>query len=673
MLVSLAVLLLSLCVPLLRQVHMIPLIAAVWLLATMLYMVSYAQRVEPTEGLTEEPLVLTVQVMDTENTTVLQVQEGALPTGTRLLFYPNNPEIMPGKYDCFQSEFVLKPYTDKTELSGLMRRSGGVWLVVQELDTARMAATLSPGDVPKTAVLDTIRQRLVTDMSRSLDGDTGALVTGVCYGADQSLSAETTAAFRACGLSHLLAVSGLHMTVLVQAVIWVLSRLHVCRWLRCLIASAGLLFFMGIVGLSASVVRAGVVCLIVMCGRCLRRQADTRNSLGLALLILLGADPFAAYDVGLLLSFSATYGLLCFAGPLQETMAQVWRPKRLSGLYDSAVSIISLSISATVATLPILALCFGEVSLMAVPTNLVTSFPATGILLFGCASSLCEVLRLTFLSQPLRLVAGLCAKYVLWVCEKFSDFSLATVALDAAFLLLWVVGSCVVLFCGWHILGTYGRRALYGFCVVVLCAGLLLHRGSLYSVLRVQRVTDEKAPATAVAYQGSVVLVISPQSTAQLYHTRDMLQTLGEGRVDAVFILGGKEPALSCLPDILGGYMTDNTHVLYTDLSWNPPVDGVELTGAAKLGDVVKAYQKDSVLYLAYEDYTLAFSSAVSEIEGVQAVFGTQKAGALLYETDGSVPLSSVAEMVAFQNEEWYQEEDGYVVFGTGTQAASEN
>lgn len=73
-------------------------------------------------------------------------------------------------------------------------------------------------------------------------------------------------------------------------------------------------------------VRAGILCIVVLLGSCVKRRADSLNSMGLALILLLAADPYAAYDIGLQLSFAACLGLLWlypFAGTSAAIMGSV--------------------------------------------------------------------------------------------------------------------------------------------------------------------------------------------------------------------------------------------------------------------------------------------------------------------------------------------------------------
>lgn len=650
-----AVLTVSLCIPAVRRIHIIPLVAAVCLIATAAYQTAYLLRVKPSEACVGRPVSLQVQVMQIDNYVLLKVQEGELPKGTQLAFYPSWQDDVFEIYDRFTATFVLDTYDSGSELSQQMRRAYGTWLRVKTVDTKQIVETLMHGDAPWTDVFVRIRRFLVADIERFLDGDIGAVVAGICYGADDGLSDKAVSDFRACGVSHLFAVSGLHMTVLLQGVLYVLHRLRFKRVWRCVIASTVLLGFMAIVGFSASVVRAGVVCLVMLVGTCLRRRADSRNSLGIALLILLVPDPFAAYDVGLLLSFAATYGLLFWTGPIGWLLLLRRAPKRFAKLRRAAAGAVSLSMAAMLATLPVLALYFGQVSLMSVPANLLTTFSAEVVLIAGCLSSLFSLIGLSVFARPLCLLAGLMSRYLLWICQKFSSFSFTTVAISARFLLLWLIGVYVLLLLGRRVLSKQGLTALGGLCVCMLCIGLLLNRAIAYPTLRVRSASNKDELAVTVSYRGSTVVVTAPSSASSLYGIADALDAFSASHIDALFIIGGEEPGISYIPLVLKEFLTDDTQVFYSDLPWVSPLNGVSLENCCvRLGGSFQAQWEHDQLAVEWNTKTLLFTAGRDLIGTADAMFSIGQTPVAVRTDTGILPLAADNNHVEFKNERWY-------------------
>ncbi len=612
------VFILSLCIPVCRRIHAIPLTAAVCLLATGAYHIAYLQRLKPTEVTAEQSLSLDVQVIENDPNVLLQVIGGDLPRGTRLVWYSPDAELAVEPYDRFSSVFTVEPMAGGSTFSQLMCRANGTWLRVHTVQTTAVQETLTAGRVPWTVCFSQLRKQLVRAIEQNLDGDIGAAVAGICYGADEHLSDGAVSGFRTCGVSHLFAVSGLHMTVLLQGLIYLLRRLRVKHVWRSVLGMVLVVGFMAIVGFSASVVRAGVVSLVTLFGSCLRRSADERNSLGLALLILLIPNPFAVYDAGLLLSFAATFGLLCWTKPIEQSLLRGREPKHCARLIKTVVATVSVSLAALLATLPVLVIYFGRVSLLSVPVNLLTTLPAEVVLITGCVGSLLSMCGIAVIAQPLLLLAGLASRYLLWVCEKFSSFSLATVAIRAPFLLLWLIGAYFLFLTGRRVLGRQGLSLLSGVCVCILCVGLLLHRGTVYNALRTESVNGKNGLSVVVSYRGGTVLVTAPDSISTLYGVKDALDALGLARIDAVFVIGGEESASLYIPTVLKEYITDTTPMLYSD----PSRGGIPLSRyRVKLGTSLEAQWQQEELLLNWHEKTLLFTARSEAATKADAVF----------------------------------------------------
>ncbi len=630
-------------------------IAGTVVVAVLIFGGAWQRQVVPPQSCLGQTITLSVRVTESEERVVLTVENGDLPEGTQVVFYPSDPELTLAPQDRFTSSFVLDEYTDGTPFSRMIRRASGVWLRAKRVDMEALQKTLVVCENPTLPLFVRVRNALAQVPMRKLQGDIGAVVAGICYGVDEQLSDTATEAFRACGVSHLFSVSGLHMTVLLQALRWLLRRMRVKHRVRPVISVIFLLGFMATVGFEASVVRSGTLCLVVLLGDGIKRQADTRNSLGLALLILLLVDPFAAYDVGLLLSFAATYGLLCWTRPIQAFLMRGTLPPFWERIRRPIAMAVAVSLAAMLATLPIMAIYFGRVSLITVVANLFTTLPAEVALIAGLLGSVLSIPGITVLSEPLILIAGVAARYLLWLCEKFSTFSFATVAIGASFLLLWIVGVCVVCRFGFRALGSYGRAALLGACAAILCVGILLNRGARYDSLRIASASKEDLAIT-VAYRGSTVAVLAPTNVQSLYRLRDELQAQAIMRVDVLCLIGGKEPVLSYVPSVLGGYLSEHTQVLYDSLPWHPPLDGQPLSGnTVMLGDALTVQRCGEHLELVWGDHTVLFGATepMDVARAADAVCGVGETPIMVMTKDGPLFVPAECGPVVYRSGQW--------------------
>lgn len=190
------------------------------------------------------------------------------------------------------------------------------------------------------------------------------------------LSVDVSDAYRNAGLSHLLAISGLHLSILVAALRGVLSVFGMRKRTRELIALLVIVFYCFLTGFSPSVVRASIMLGAVLIGEMTLTESDSLTVLFLALMALLLANPYALLSLGLQLSFLSCLGLLLpepFVAELQRKIRGRYdvRFYRLRRIAASLVGSLAMTVSAVVFTFPVVMINFGSFSYLSPLTNLV--------------------------------------------------------------------------------------------------------------------------------------------------------------------------------------------------------------------------------------------------------------------------------------------------------------
>lgn len=266
-----------------------------------------------------------------------------------------------------------------------------------------------------------LRYRFSDVVDEQLTGQTAAVLKGILFGDKSGMTGRMSAAFSASGLSHIVAVSGMHVGYILLLLYVLTDLLKIRRWTANLIAAVLLLAYMLLVGTTPSVIRATVLGLIAIFGKTIDRRADTLTSMGAAALVILLLNPLAAFDTGFMLSFAAALGIVVFARDIEWRLNARFEQSRLfqHKWVRKVGSILCVTISAQIFTIPILMLSFGEVSLW----GLLTGVLVTPImpLLMAAGFVLCI---LGSVWQPLALpAAGLCfllVSYVQGVARAFA-------------------------------------------------------------------------------------------------------------------------------------------------------------------------------------------------------------------------------------------------------------
>jgi competence protein ComEC len=225
------------------------------------------------------------------------------------------------------------------------------------------------------------RERLALAARRALPPREAALVRAIGAGDAGAIDPATTASFSRSGLAHVLSVSGLHLVVvafglarLVRALLLrvdaLAERVDARRGAAAATLPLALVYALA-TGADVPVLRAAIAAAVALGGAILDREAPAANTLALAALVLLAADPGAAIDPSLQLSFSAVAGLVLWAGPLRRALPfppparGTWRARLVEPLVSGACA----SVAASVATAPVLAFHFRQLPLLGVVAN----------------------------------------------------------------------------------------------------------------------------------------------------------------------------------------------------------------------------------------------------------------------------------------------------------------
>jgi competence protein ComEC len=301
---------------------------------------------------------------------------------------------------------------------------------------ARGTPQIMAGPNAALTVIERVREGLRQSVA-GLAPEARALVPALVLGDTGAMDDDLAASFTTTGLTHLTAVSGANLTILL-AFLGVASRWLGMRgwWLRGFSAVA-IVGFVALCRAEPSVVRAAAMGLVATgsLGRA-RGRAGMRPLAGaVAFLVIL--DPWMSRSWGFALSVLATGGIIWWAGRWADRLARwLWRP---------LAEAVTITLSAQLATQPVVAALSGQVSLVSLPANLVAGplvGPATvlGFLAAGCAVPLPAV------ASVFGWAAGWCALAIAAVARVFAGAPSAKIAWSAdAFSLAALALACMLL------------------------------------------------------------------------------------------------------------------------------------------------------------------------------------------------------------------------------------
>ena len=267
--------------------------------------------------------------------------------------------------------------------------------------------------------------------------DARELVPALVAGDDGGLDPEVADDFRTTGLTHLLAVSGTNLTLVVGFLV-ILGRWTGVRgrWIHVL-AAVGIIGFVMVARTEPSVVRAAAMGTVALIGMGRNGRSRGTRGLGVAVLVLLLVDPGLGVSAGFALSVLATGGILLLAPAWRDALMR-WTPRWVA-------EAVSVPLAAQVACTPVVAAISGEVSLVAVGANLLAAPAVAPATVLGLAGGL-----LGLLWGPLGVVvaapAAWSAEWIITVAEHGADLPTAAVTWGTSPpALLLLTGLCLLL------------------------------------------------------------------------------------------------------------------------------------------------------------------------------------------------------------------------------------
>ena len=240
-----------------------------------------------------------------------------------------------------------------------------------------------------------LRQKMLRQMEAHVAAPYCGILQGITLGDRSSLDKDLQEAFVRSGTFHILAISGLNVSMVAALLYFLLRLLRFPLRLRAGLTIIWVIFYAALAGGGPSVVRAGIMTSLFLGALILEREVDIANTLALSALLILLWNPLHLLEAGFQLTFAATLGILLLIHAFPMTSL----PRPLRWLLNS----LGVSAAATSATLPILAYHFHRASLIGILANL-PIVPLSGIV---TAIGLIYALLSLFLSSGLHWLAHL--------------------------------------------------------------------------------------------------------------------------------------------------------------------------------------------------------------------------------------------------------------------------
>lgn len=256
----------------------------------------------------------------------------------------------------------------------------------------------------------TLRERVIEFYQRSLPEPAASLLSGIVLGIKANLPNDFYNNLKTTGTMHVVAASGMNVSIVAGFLMAVFSK-YLGRKKGLVLSSIGILFYATLSGFSPSINRATIMGFLFFLSSYLGRQNLGLLSLGLASTIMIFVNPGVVYDIGFQLSVSATIGLILLQPIFGSTFKKMAKIPFLGEAFMT-------TLAAQIATLPILLVNFGRLSLLSPIINALVLWTIEPITIFG---GLGAIVGLVF--EPVgRLFVYLCWGFLILFIEVVNFF-----------------------------------------------------------------------------------------------------------------------------------------------------------------------------------------------------------------------------------------------------------
>ncbi len=292
-----------------------------------------------------------------------------------------------------------------------------------------------------------VRLQIISILENTFPEDTSAFARALLLGDSSKLPFQMDNAFKVSGIRHIIAVSGLHVSILFS-LIYILAGKR--KLLTALIGIPTLFFFAAIAGFTPSVVRACIMQGLLIMALLLNREYDPPTALSFAVFVMLLINPLAITSVSLQLSAGCMVGIFCFSSKINNYLLSdgMFGPAKGKGFKANFkrwfAGSVSVSVGAMVTTIPLCAYYFEMFSIVGILTNLLTLW-IVSFIFYGIMATCVFYLIWPAAGQLIATIVSWPIQYVIWIAEFLSDMPYAAIYTCSIYTVFWLIFAYTLL------------------------------------------------------------------------------------------------------------------------------------------------------------------------------------------------------------------------------------
>lgn len=342
------------------------------------------------------------------------------------------------------SELVKSPYV-------FHQISEGFYINAILVDTD--VEILPEKTAPWYSFMDDIRFDIESKMKTYLTNRQANLLSALLLGDKTGVDSAVKSNFRDAGISHIIVVSGLHLSIISSFIFTIIQKVLKSRKPASAITICVVLFYVALTGFQYSIIRSAIMNIIYLFSYFVYRKPQALNSLGFALIAITLFNPLSVGNLGLLMSFSATLGIITMQQQLNSVIVSSI-PEKLKKINNKVIlktlkyisDCITVSLSATIFTLPIMVFVFERFSVYFIISNLLVTAVAPITIIVGFVMVIVAYIPiLNSCNVIIGFVVGMLCDLMICVSTFIAELPLAVISLDDFYIKLAMMVILIVL------------------------------------------------------------------------------------------------------------------------------------------------------------------------------------------------------------------------------------
>ncbi len=469
------------------------------------------------------------------------------------LVFSSMPDAEP--FDYVEGDFTFYVLGSSSEELLASHKAKGVFIGAYPQNGLYVVIRVPETEKPFMKNVVDLREAIKNTVNRAVPGDGGALLTALIIGDKSNLSSEIQQDFRISGITHIICVSGFHLSLWAMLILEILKFLRVNERVASIVSAVGVVAFMLVAGMTYSVVRSGIMMLLYLLANVIWKKRDSLNSLGFALTAIAVYNPFAMGSVGLQLSALSSLGLILFSQNVRPKIDEFFDKADnivLTDLLKSLSTAVCVPIAASVFTLPVSIGLYDEFNFAVFLINLLAVPVASFCIIIGIAAMLVCFIS-TGIPNVFAYAADFSTALLIKIARAFADFDLLVFRADSDSHIILICGILLVVAASVFV--TYAGKNVFkiscAVCLIILVSGLSFFSVSRECETRINVIDVGNGTAVLASKNGENVL-IGCGGTEFFGASRitDEISHYG-GKIDTLLLPDADEYSASYLNDVL--------------------------------------------------------------------------------------------------------------------------